>query len=220
MFFSNRWQSRTALLMALGMTSAASVPILSSAPAMAVSEPYVVGQLFSQYSQVTIPSGNTIPVRYDKAKKIIVTPDETASVTLTVAADIRSRQGRILIPAGSQVEGELRPVEGGTQFFAQELILRNRDQRLQIDATSPVITKTETINEKSDPNILRGAVIGAAAGAVIGEIFGGIDLGEVLAGAGVGTVAELLLRGRKEVEVVVVNPNTDLDLTLQDGLEL
>ena len=220
MFFSNRWQSRTALLMALGMTSAASVPILISAPAMAVSEPYVVGQLFSQYSQVTIPAGNTSPVRYDKAKKIIVTPDETASVTLTVAADIRSRQGRILIPAGSQVEGELRPVEGGTQFFAQELILRNRDQRLQIDATSPVITKTETINEKSDPNILRGAVIGAAAGAVIGEIFGGIDLGEVLAGAGVGTVAELLLRGRKEVEVVVVNPNTDLDLTLQDGLEL
>ena len=220
MLIFNRWQSKTALMMALGMTSAAALPILVSTSAMAGSKPYVVGQIFSQSSQVRIPDGTTIPVQYDKAERIIVTPDETTPVTLTVAADIRSRQGRILIPAGSQIEGELRPTKAGTQFFAEELILRNRNQRLSIDATSEVITETETINEKTDPDILKGAAIGAAAGAVIGEIFGGIDLGEVLAGAGVGVAAELLLRGRKEVEVFVINPDTDLDLTLEDDLVL
>ena len=52
----------------------------------------------------------------------------------------------------------------------------------------------------------------------MGEIFGGIDLGEVLAGAGVGVLGEVLLRGRKqkEVEVVVVRPDTDLDLRLEE----
>lgn len=81
MLLSTRWQSRTALLMALGMTSVAVVPILISAPAMAGKEPYVVGQRFAQSSQVIIPAGTTIPVRYDKAKRIIVTPDETTPVT-------------------------------------------------------------------------------------------------------------------------------------------
>ncbi len=65
-----------------------------------------------------------------------------------------------------------------------------------------------------------GAAIGAAAAAVVADIFGGIDLGEVLGGAGIGAIAGLLLRGRNEVEVVVVNPDTDLDLTLQSDLRL
>ena len=215
MLIFNRWQSKTALVMALGITSVAVGPIINSDPAMAGKEPYVVGQR-PESSQLIIPTGTTIPVRYDKAKKIIVTPEEKAPVTLTVERDIRSNGGRILIPRGSQIAGELQPASGGTRFVAKELILSNRRQRLPINATSEIITETETINEKTNPNLLRGAAIGAAAGAVIGEIFGNIDLGEVLAGAGVGAIAELLLRrDSKEVEVVVINPDTDLDLTLQ-----
>lgn len=215
MLISNRWQSKIALLMAVGMTSVASVPILTSAPAIA-GEPYVIGQ--SSRSRVIAPAGTIIPVRYDKAERIIVATNETLSLTLTVAEDIRSSSD--LIPAGSQIKGKLQPVKGGTRFFAQELILRNRSQRLPINATSEVITTTETISERTNPNILRGAAIGAAAGAVLTEIFGDIDLGGVLAGAGVGAAAEVLLRGRKEkeVEVFVVDPGRDLDLTLKNDL--
>jgi hypothetical protein len=217
MLFYNRWQSTTALLMLLGMTSVAAVPIIVSAPAMAGEEPYVVGQR-SRSSRVILPAGTIIPVRYDKAEKIIVAPKETVPVTLTVAEDIRSSSERIVIPAGSQIKGKLQPAEGGTQFVAQELILSRR-QRLPIEATSEVITTTETINKRTGPDILRGAVIGAVAGAVISEILGDVDLGEVLAGAGIGVGAEVL-RGRKEkeVEVVVVDPDTDLDLTLEEDL--
>lgn len=223
---SHLWQSKIALLTALGMTSTAAIPLVMSAPVGASSPSYTIGQLFPQSSpessQVVIPSGTTLPVRYDKAEKIIVSPEETSPVTLTIAADVRSRRGTILIPAGSRVEGELRPATGGTQFFAQELILgnSNSEQGLPINATSSVITETETISEKTDPDILRGAAIGAGAGALLSGILGNVSLGEVLAGAGVGVAAELLLRGRKEVEVVVVNPDTDLDLTLQSDLPL
>lgn len=214
----SRWQSRTALLIALGITSTAAVPIVISAPAIASKEPYVVGQRLPRSSRLTVPVGTVIPVRYDQAERIIVTPEETSPVTLTVAEDILSDDGIVVIPAGSQIEGELQPAEGGTQFVSEDLILANTEQRLPINATSAVITETETITEKSDPDILKGAAIGAAAGAVIGEIFGGIDLGEVLGGAGVGVLASVLLRGEKEVEVVNVDPETDLNLTLQSDL--
>jgi len=220
MLSSHRWQSKTALLIALGMTSTLALPVLLAGEAMASSSHYTVGQAFPRSTRILIPAGTLIPVRYDEGEKIIVTPEETAPLTLTVAQDIRSSAGTILIRAGSKIEGELQPAFGGTQFVAQDLILRNSDTSIPIVATSEVITDTEIINEKTNPDILRGAVIGSAAGAVIAEIFGGIDLGEVLAGAGVGVLAELLLRGREEVEVVVVNPETDLDLELQSDLYL
>ncbi len=83
-----------------------------------------------------------------------------------------------------------------------------------------MVTDTETLTEKSSPDILKGAAIGAAAGAVLAEIFGGINLGEVLAGAGVGAIASTVFGGKKEkeVEVVVVRPETDLTLTLEEDL--
>ncbi len=62
MLISKRWQSKTALLIALGMTSTAAVPILFSSPAMAGKQPYIVGQLFSQSSRVIVAAGTTIPV--------------------------------------------------------------------------------------------------------------------------------------------------------------
>lgn len=100
------------------------------------------------------------------------------------------------------------------------IIRRNRDQRFPIEATSQIITRTETINEKTSRDVLKGAAIGAAAGAVLSEIFGDIDLGEVLAGAGVGALASVLQgKKEKEVEVVVVDPQRDLDLTLEEDLE-
>jgi hypothetical protein len=225
MLLFNRWQSKTAFLMAMGITATAFVPFLISTPAIADSQSVEIAQLFPEsrdesreFSRGVVPRGTIIPVTYDRGKKIIVSPEETADITLTVAEDVESESGRIAIPAGSRIAGELRPADGGTQFVAQDLILEGRDRRYPIEATSREITDTEIINKRSNPDILRGAVIGAAAGAVLGEIFGGIDLGEVLAGAGVGVLGEVLLRGRKEkeVEVVVVRPDTDLDLRLEE----
>jgi hypothetical protein len=220
MFITKLLQSRTALLMALGITSTAVVPVLSPAPAIANTNPYVIGQGYRRYSTSSIPAGTRIPVRYDEAEKIVVTPGETTDVTLTVAQNIRANDGKIVIPAGSKIEGELQPADRveGTRFVAQELILRNSDRSIPIDATSRTVTRVETVTKRSNPDFLKGAAVGAAAGAVLGEIFGKIDFIEVLGGAGVGVLGALLTRGSEEVEVAVVYPERDLDLTLRDNL--
>ena len=219
MLISKRWQSKTALILALGMTSTAVVPMLISTPALGSSQSYKSGLLLSQSSTGVVQAGTTIPVRYRK-EKIIVKPDETAKIDLTVAENITSNRGTVVIPEGTRIRGELRPADGGSQFVARELILQNRKKGLPIKASSEVVTDTETLTEKSSPDILKGAAIGAAAGAVLAEIFGGINLGEVLAGAGVGAIATTVFGGKKEkeVEVVVVRPERDLALTLEEDL--
>jgi len=229
MLISNRWQSKTALVMALGMSSIAAVPLMMATAATASSDSYQVAQLFpsqpspisQEFNNVTIAAGNFIPTRSDETDKIVITPDESMSITLVVDTDIRSSAGTLLIPAGSEIDGELRPDGNGTRFFAQELRIKNSNQRLSINATSQKITETETINEGTDTSsILTGALIGAAAGTVLGEIFGDVDFLEVLGGAGAGALAGLLLGGRKEAEVFVINPDRDLGLTLQSDLVL
>jgi hypothetical protein len=211
-----RWQSKAAFMMALGLVSTAIAPVMA---ASATSE-MRVAQVFSQQSQVGIPAGTVIPVTYSEAERIVLTPEETSEVTLTVETDVRSSRGTVLIPRGSRVEGQLQPADGGSQFVADELVLPS-GRRYAIDASSDVVTRTETITKDSDPDILQGAAIGAAAAAVLSEVFGSIDFLEVLAGAGVGALASVLLDGRdEEVEVVVVEPETDLDLTLRSDFVL
>ena len=221
MLIYHRWQSKAALILAVGITSSAIAPIVISTEAIAQTPSRESKLLISQSASKVVPSGTRIPVTFDK-DKIIVKPDETAKAKLIVAEDITSDTGRVVIPQGSEINGELRPTDDGTQYVAREVIIkrRNRDQRFPIEASSGVITRTETINQKTSRDVLKGAAIGAAAGAVLSEIFGDIDLGEVLAGAGVGALATVLQGKReKEVEVVVIDPQRDLDLTLDDDLE-
>ena len=143
----------------------------------------------------------------------MVTPTETAKITLTVDDDIRSASGAVIIPANSKIEGELRPSGDGTQFVAQELVLDNSN-RYSIDASSDLITRRETISKRSDPRWFEGIAIGAVAASVLGEVLGKIQLWQVLGGAGVGALGSLLIRNNNQVEVIVVDPATDLNLRL------
>ncbi|MGC1246570.1 MAG: hypothetical protein WA865_10205 [Spirulinaceae cyanobacterium] len=170
---------------------------------------------------IVIPATTTLPVEYQEAEKIVLTKEETVPLTLTVAANIKDRQGNILIPYGSKIIGELQPKDGGSQFVAQELVI-SAEKRQSLQATSQVITRTEKINEGTDTgDILQGAAIGSAAAAIIALITGdnSIDLLEVLGGAGLGALGGLLLGG-KETEVISINPNEDLDVTLLEDLTL
>lgn len=210
----NRWQSKTAALMALAIATGATAPLVTTAPASA--------QLFPQEqpAQISIPTGTSIPVKYDQAKKIVVTPKETMPLTLTVAANIVNRRGTVLIPAGSQVIGELRPANGGSQFVARELTIYE-GSRQSINATSRVISTTQVSRGPSTGSILKGAAVGAAAAAAIGAVAGdrAIATEEVLLGTGAGAAGGAVL-GRRKADVVVINPDTDLDLTLRSSLAL
>lgn len=223
MIHSRRWQTAPALLALVSMTTSAIAPFGIAASVNANPAPYTTAQLFppSGSSRVTIPAGTQIPVRYDQAEKIVVAPNETLPLTLVVARNIRSSSGRLLIPAWSQVQGRLVPAQGGSQFIADELILAD-GSRMALDASSDVVTTTEEVRPGADTgSILKGAAIGAGAATIISGVTGRkrITLGKILIGAGAGAVGGLLLGKRRE-RVVVINPETDLALTLDAPLAL
>ena len=195
--------------------------LVNQGQASAISSPYIVNQA-PVASNFTIPAGSVIPVAYDK-DKILLTKDETVPVTLMVKANIVNSENKILIPAGTKVEGELRPASPeGTQFVAEKLVYANGTSQ-NISATSQVITETETIRKGvSVGNLAKNAAIGTAAAAAISAITGdrAIATEELLLGAGLGALVELIpsFLGLNKVDLLVVNPNTDLNLTLTDDL--
>ncbi|MBO3461165.1 hypothetical protein G7B40_017280 [Aetokthonos hydrillicola Thurmond2011] len=221
MFISKSWQYKTLVLITLATISTVNLEILRSHPVVAATKLDAIGQKVAQSDRLVLRDGSRIPVRYNKAEKVLLTPDERQSLTLTVAENIRTSSGQIAIPANSKIEGELEPVSGGTQFVARTLILRNNDQRLSIDATSKVVDRRRTISSKNDSDIAKGAVVGAGAAALLGGIFGGrIRIGEILGGGAVGALGGTLLRGTKRREVVLIYPNRDLQLTLNSSLAI
>lgn len=198
--------------------------LVSSGQASAIQSPYVVGQTTStpsSGSSVQIPSGTAIPVRYSAADKIYISPEEPepVPVTLTVERNIVAQNGRVLIPSGSQVAGELRVVQSGAQFYAKEVILTD-GSRLPINASSAVVTSTETIRRGGNAlELLAGAALGAGAAAGIAAVTGdrAIATEEILGGGAAGALAGLFL-GRERVTLYSISPDTDLDLRLTSPL--
>jgi hypothetical protein len=212
------WKSGAAAMMAVAITTGAIAPMIALAPANA--------QILRNNSRyVSIPEGVVIPTTYGK-EKIVVTPDEKAPITLKVAKNIVDRGGYTLIPEGTEIVGQMLPANRrdrkGSRFEAQELVFPNGD-RVSINATSQVITRTEKIKQGANTGkVLQDAAIGAGAASVISLLTGNrrIEALEPIIGAGAGAAASVLLR-KKEVEVVVVEPQEgDLDLTLRSNLQL
>lgn len=197
--------------------------LVSTGDVVALSSPYLVGQVSAPQPATQVPSGTRFAVRYDEAEKIYVSPDEPEPVPLTlrVNQDIVSQSGAVLIPVNSQVVGELRSVSGGTQFYANELILVN-GTRMNLNATSGVVTQTEVIRRgASVREVLRGAALGAAAAAGVAAVTGdrAIATEEVLGGGVAGGLLNFFL-GRDRITLLVVDPETDLALTVNSPIML
>ncbi|HLP87067.1 MAG TPA: S-layer homology domain-containing protein [Nostocaceae cyanobacterium] len=194
--------------------------LVSNNQAAAINSPYIVAiePVAPPVTSVTIPQGTVIPVRYEKAEKILVTKDETAPLTLTTAQNVITQDGTIVIPAGSQVIGQLRPANGGSQFVAQKLVVTS-GREYDLNASSNVITKTETVRQgSSTTSILRNTVLGAAAAAGVAAVTGdrAIATEEVLGGAGIGALIGLFF-GRNSIDLIAIEPNTDLQLTINEN---
>ena len=219
---SIRWQSSTAALMAIAITTGAATPLLSFAPAFAQ------GYNLNQSRTISIPANVTLPVTYEK-EKVIVKPGETLTLTLKIADNITDSNRNILIPANTEVIGELQPVKLNTQssrndqqgvrFVARELVFPS-GQRQQIYANSKIITKTETISKgASTGQILTDAAIGAGAASLISLVTGNkkIEVLEPVGGAAAGALASVLLR-KPKADVFVLRPEQDLAITLTSNL--
>ncbi|MDP5338691.1 MAG: S-layer homology domain-containing protein [Nodularia sp. (in: cyanobacteria)] len=196
--------------------------LVSSNQASAISSPYIVAlgpTAPPAPVSVTIPQGTAIPVKYDQAEKILVTKDETAPLTLTVDQNVVTQEGTIVIPAGSQVIGKLQPAQGGSQFVAERLLLTTGEE-YPINASSEVITKTETIRKgTSTSTIIRNTVLGAGAAAAVSAVTGdrAVATEEVLGGAAIGGLIGLFF-GRNSVDLITIAPDTDLQMTINQNL--
>jgi hypothetical protein len=195
--------------------------LVSSNQASAINSPYIVYIVTPPPPpiSVTIPQGTIIPVKYEKAGKILVTKDETAPLTLTTSQNVITQDGTVVIPSGSEVIGELRPGQGGSQFIAQKLIL-TIGKEYNLVASSDVITKTETVKKGiSTSSIIKNTVLGAGAAAAVSAVTGdrAIATEEVLGGAGIGALIGIFF-GRNSVDLIAIEPNTDLEMTINQNL--
>lgn len=160
--------------------------------------------------------GTIIYTKLPSANKILVTPQETMALTLVVRDNVINNSNQIIIPSGSQIIGEIRPSGEGSRFVGNTLVLSNGN-KYPINATSRIVTRTETVSEgKNNDAIWQGALAGAAAGTLLSAITGdkAIATEEVLGGAGFGALAGLLLRGNNNQELISINPEQDLNLTV------
>jgi hypothetical protein len=218
-----QWQSTSAALMAMAITTTAVMPIISFSPAQAQS-------FFGQSNTVTIPGNRnvTFPVRHDK-EKVVVSRGETLDLTLKISNDITDSSRRVLIPRNTDVVGRLEPVYfkdrnrtnenvRGVRFVARELVYPS-GRRQSINAASGVVTTTDKITRNDSGRILTDAAIGAGAATAISLLTGNrrVEVLEPLGGAAAGALASVLLR-KQEVEVFVVRPEQDLRVVLNSDL--
>ena len=143
-----------------------------------------------------LTAGTVLPVAYSGSERIVLRRDERYPLTLTITRDLRDNRNRVLIPSGSQVEGEFRPVKDGVQFVARRLVLRN-GETYTINAISRIIYSARDLDDD-----LRNTRISDTARVIIGSVLGN----------GRNT--------RDGSNLIVVYPNRDLDLTLRSDLQI
>jgi hypothetical protein len=215
-------KANTALLVALATPVGTIAPLLIAGELAQAATPVRVAQQTPVlFNQLRIASGAVLPVSYEKAEKIVVAPTETMPLVLTIPQTVKSSRGVVLIPSGSTVEGEIRPAGNGSQFVARTLVLTN-GTRYSLDASSAVITRRETIRKGTSTKAIgTGAAIGAGAAAILAATTGNkkVGVGEVILGGAIGGLGGLVF-GKKQAEVIVINPNVDLDLRLSSALAL
>ncbi len=189
-----------------------------NAPAIASSYIVAPDPIATQYQ---IPAGTALPVTYTR-DKILLVPEETLPVTFDLTTNITTQDGKLLIPVDSKVKGQLKPAGEGTKFVAEELIYPDGTTQL-FNAASQIITEKETIRKGSNVGrVVKNAAIGTAAAAAISAVTGdrAIATEELLIGAGAGAIAGLIQNflGRNSVDLIVVEPETNLDITLGSDL--
>ncbi|MGK7928091.1 MAG: hypothetical protein AB4290_23095 [Spirulina sp.] len=159
---------------------------------------------------------------YVTRDKILLMPEETLPVTFDLTTNITTQDGKLLIPVDSKVKGQLKPAGEGTKFVAEELIYPDGTTQ-PFNAASQIITEKETIRKGSNVGrVVKNAAIGTAAAAAISAVTGdrAIATEELLIGAGAGAIAGLIQNflGRNSVDLIVVEPETNLDITLGSDL--
>ena len=150
--------------------------------------------LFAQSDRV--PAGTEVTVRTNESIDGN-SPSDFKVYTATVDRDVANRDGRILIPRGSQAELILRDADSNNVVLDLETITVNGDRLSVVSAPEkvPADGGKEGVgaNKRTGKYVGGGAVIGAIIGAVAGG-GKGAAIGAAT-GAGAGAVGQTVTRG-------------------------
>jgi hypothetical protein len=150
--------------------------------------------LFAQSDRV--PAGTEVTVRTNESINGN-SPSDFRVYTATVDRDVTNRDGRILIPRGSQAELILRDADANNVVLDLESITVN-GERLSV-ASTPERVPAEGGKEGVGANRRTGKYVGGGAviGAIIGAVAGGGKGAAIGAatGAGAGAVGQTATRG-------------------------
>lgn len=176
------------------------------------SYPNQIAQVFR--STLNLPAGQAIATKINRQETLYIAKGETVNASLLVAQDIATpNNGTVLIPAGSVIEGQFVPVEGGSKFVAQKFTSRGATVSLQ--AESALINDIKDPRETNAGSILTDAGIGGAAGAVLsGVLRGNVQILDVLGGAAAGAV----IGNVTAPQVTVIEPNTVINIVTKQTI--
>ncbi|MFS8855249.1 hypothetical protein NW851_06220 [Synechococcus sp. H55.7] len=194
-------------ILAAAVIGWAGIPLLAPLP--------VVAQPLFELGTYRLEQGTIIPVgSLSSEGPQYFYPDTIYPLEVAVTQNIFDNQGRLVIPAGSRVFGQMEPAPGGSRFVATAIVLGGRTYSLR--AVSNILHDEKDPRQYSAEAIAQDAAIGAAAGTLLGAITGGVSAGNVLGGAAAGVVVGNVTAP----QVVVLRPGQSFNLTLEAPLTL
>ncbi len=194
-------------ILAAAAIGLAGIPLLAPLP--------VEAQTLFELGAYRLEQGTIIPVgSLSSEGPQYFYPDTIYPLEVAVTQNIFDNQGRLVIPAGSRVFGQMEPAPGGSRFVATSIVLGGRTYSLR--ASSNILHDEKDPRQYSAEAIAQDAAIGAVAGTLLGAISGGVSAGNVLGGA----VAGVVVGNVTAPQVVVLRPGQSFNLTLEAPLTL
>ncbi len=188
--------------------------------------PSLAQEFIRAAQSLNLPAGTQIPVKYDQGEKILLAKEDSLALTLKVAGNITNAKGIIIIPSGSEIVGEIKPTGRGAQFFSQRILLKLDNQpplEKSLDAISQIIARIETLVKGVNvEQIIQGATLGEMANNILSgfrEKTGKNDSTSILNARELEALAGWLL-GSETIDLISINPNKDLNLTLKSDFAL
>ena len=115
--------------------------------------------------------------------------------------------GNVTVPVGATIEGKYVPADGGLRYVATAVTYGKYSY--PINAESQTLTGVKDPRDTSAGSVAEDAGIGAAGGAVLGEVLGGhVNVGEAVGGAAAGAAVGNLTADH----VIVVKPDDSIAL--------
>ena len=152
----------------------------------------------SQIEKTSIAQASVLQAQSAQQETLYLNNDRTYSYNLV--AKEQGVIGGITVPAGATIVGKYVPAEAEAVTYD--------DNSYTINASSEVIEDEKDPRDTSTGAVAEDAGIGAAGGAVLGEVFGDAGATEIIGGAAAGAATGNLTAER----VVVIEPDAEITL--------